>query len=77
MHTMKKLFIALAAVVLAACAKNDEAVTPAVMQKITFTAEFSFKVGIHDPCYFSKCFKEQFGVTPKLYRKQIEEQQTP
>lgn len=47
------------------------------MQKITFTAEFSFKVGIHDPCYFSKCFKEQFGVTPKLYRKQIEEQQTP
>ncbi|MBQ3070524.1 MAG: response regulator [Tidjanibacter sp.] len=39
------------------------------------SAEISFKVGIHDPSYFSKCFKEQFGVTPKVYRKQVENTQ--
>ncbi len=38
------------------------------------SAEISFKVGIHDPSYFSKCFKEQFGVTPKLYRNQAKQQ---
>ena len=32
-------------------------------------AEVSYKVGIDDPLYFSKCFKKQFGVPPTAYRK--------
>jgi len=27
----------------------------------------SYKVGIEDPFYFSKCFKKQFGVSPSAY----------
>jgi len=33
-------------------------------------AEVSYKVGINDPFYFSKCFKSQFGVAPSIYQKQ-------
>ena len=36
-------------------------------------AEVSYKVGINDPFYFSKCFKAQFGVAPSHYQKGIEE----
>lgn len=32
-------------------------------------SEISYKVGINDPFYFSKCFKQQFGVTPSAYQK--------
>lgn len=32
-------------------------------------AEVSFKVGINDPFYFSKCFKLQFGISPSIYQK--------
>jgi signal transduction histidine kinase/ligand-binding sensor domain-containing protein/DNA-binding response OmpR family regulator len=32
-------------------------------------SEVSYKVGIDDPFYFSKCFKAQFGVAPSMYRK--------
>lgn len=32
-------------------------------------AEISYKVGINDPFYFSKCFKNQFGVSPSVYQK--------
>lgn len=32
-------------------------------------AEVSYKVGINDPFYFSKCFKAQFGVAPSVYQK--------
>lgn len=32
-------------------------------------SEVSYKVGINDPFYFSKCFKQQFGVTPSAYLK--------
>ena len=32
-------------------------------------AEVSYKVGINDPLYFSKCFKAQFGVSPSAYQK--------
>jgi len=32
-------------------------------------AEVSYKVGIDDPFYFSKCFKTQFGVAPSIYQK--------
>lgn len=33
-------------------------------------SEVSYKVGIDDPFYFSKCFKAQFGVAPSVYQKQ-------
>jgi signal transduction histidine kinase/ligand-binding sensor domain-containing protein/DNA-binding response OmpR family regulator len=32
-------------------------------------SEVSYKVGINDPFYFSKCFKMQFGVAPSVYQK--------
>lgn len=32
-------------------------------------AEVSYKVGINDPFYFSKCFKSQFGIAPSVYQK--------
>lgn len=32
-------------------------------------AEISYKVGISDPNYFSKCFKTHFGETPSIYYK--------
>ena len=32
-------------------------------------SEISYKVGIDDPFYFSKCFKKQFGVPPSTYMK--------
>jgi signal transduction histidine kinase/FixJ family two-component response regulator len=32
-------------------------------------SEVSYKVGINDPLYFSKCFKMQFGKTPSQYQK--------
>ena len=31
-------------------------------------AEISYKVGIEDPRYFSRCFKQKFGATPSEYR---------
>ena len=32
-------------------------------------AEVSFRIGINDPFYFSKCFKAQFGISPSVYQK--------
>ena len=32
-------------------------------------AEVAYKVGINDPFYFSKCFKNQVGVAPSVYQK--------
>jgi signal transduction histidine kinase/ligand-binding sensor domain-containing protein/DNA-binding response OmpR family regulator len=32
-------------------------------------SEVSYKVGINDPLYFSKCFKMQFGKTPSQFQK--------
>ena len=34
------------------------------------SSEVAFMVGIQDPSYFSKSFKEQFGMTPKAWQKQ-------
>lgn len=42
-------------------------------------AEVSYRVGINDPFYFSKCFKQQFGVAPSVYlrgKEETEEQGT-
>jgi len=30
-------------------------------------SEIAFSVGFNDPKYFSKCFKIEFGITPKEY----------
>lgn len=34
-------------------------------------SEISYLVGFNDPLYFSKCFKNQFGISPTYYRKKI------
>lgn len=39
----------------------------------TTVAEVSYQVGIDDPYYFSRCFKQQFGITPSGYQKGSEE----
>ncbi len=39
--------------------------------QLTFS-EISYKVGIEDPRYFSRCFKQKFGVTPSEYRQKSE-----
>ncbi|WP_321334164.1 two-component regulator propeller domain-containing protein [uncultured Bacteroides sp.] len=39
-----------------------------LLGKLT-VSEISYKVGIDDPFYFSKCFKSQFGVAPSIYQK--------
>ena len=31
--------------------------------------QISYMVGINDPRYFSKCFKNQFGIAPSVYQK--------
>ena len=36
----------------------------------TNISQVSFMIGIEDPRYFSKCFKQKFGVTPRDYIKQ-------
>lgn len=41
-----------------------------LLQTDEFTvSEVSYKVGINDPFYFSKCFKTQFGISPSIYQK--------
>ena len=32
-------------------------------------SDITYKLGFSSPKYFSKCFKEQFGLTPSAYRK--------
>ena len=34
------------------------------------SAEVAYKIGIMDASYFSKSFKEQFGISPKAFYKQ-------
>jgi signal transduction histidine kinase/ligand-binding sensor domain-containing protein/DNA-binding response OmpR family regulator len=41
-----------------------------LLQTGEFTvSEVSYKVGINDPFYFSKCFKTQFGISPSVYQR--------
>ena len=35
-------------------------------------SEIAFQVGFNDPKYFSKCFKKEYGSTPKQYKQQNE-----
>ena len=32
-------------------------------------SEVAYEVGFSDPLYFSRCFKQHFGVTPSKYQK--------
>lgn len=34
-------------------------------------SEVTYKVGMNDPFYFSKCFKAQFGIPPSAYLKKV------
>lgn len=34
-------------------------------------SEIGFQVGVNDPFYFSKCFKNLFGKSPSQYRKNL------
>ena len=44
-----------------------------LIEKYNFTiAEIAFKVGFNDPKYFSKCFKKEYGKTPKQFRLEAE-----
>lgn len=36
-------------------------------------SEISYRVGINEPRYFSRCFKKRFGMTPTEYRKKMTE----
>ena len=35
-------------------------------------SEIAYQVGFNDPSYFNKCFKKQFGCTPKEYQAKKE-----
>ena len=37
--------------------------------EMTTVAEVAYKVGFSDALYFSRCFKQHFGVTPSKYQK--------
>ena len=37
-------------------------------------SEITFMVGINDPRYFSRCFKQKFGVSPREYKDKCSEQ---
>ena len=36
-------------------------------------SEIAYKVGFHDPLYFSKFFKKEVGVAPKVFRQNVYE----
>lgn len=44
-----------------------------LLTKHNFTiSEIAFRVGFNDPKYFSKCFKKEYGKTPKQYKLEHE-----
>ncbi len=40
----------------------------------TSVTEIAYSCGFSDPIYFSKCFKQEFGMTPTEYMKNVKEQ---
>lgn len=41
-----------------------------IINKTAAIAEVAYQIGFNDPLYFSKCFKQQFGVSPSNYQKE-------
>jgi len=39
-------------------------------------SEAAYAVGMSDPFYFSKCFKQQFGVSPSVYKKEAADRES-
>ena len=52
--------------------KRLQEATRLLSDKQLNVSEVSYNVGFDDPYYFSKCFKAQFGLTPKEYRAEKE-----
>ena len=52
----------------ASLGSHEKAAELLVTEDLT-VAEISYKVGINDPYYFSKVFKNQFGIAPSVYQK--------
>ena len=48
-----------------------------ILQKSANISEIAYQVGFNDPKYFSKCFKQQFGVAPFNYTVQDEQSIPP
>lgn len=47
-----------------------------LIEKHNFTiGEIAFRIGFNDPKYFSKCFKKEYGKTPKQFRLDAEASQ--
>ncbi|MDP4277672.1 MAG: helix-turn-helix transcriptional regulator, partial [Bacteroidota bacterium] len=34
-------------------------------------SEVSFQIGMNDARYFSKCFRQKYGMTPSAYKDQV------
>ncbi|MGJ5641120.1 hybrid sensor histidine kinase/response regulator transcription factor [Formosa sp. S-31] len=46
-----------------------------ILAKFGYTiSEVAFMVGFNDPKYFSKCFKKQFGKTPKVFSSEAQKE---
>lgn len=46
-----------------------KAASQLLVNKSISIAEVAYQVGFNDPLYFSRCFKQQFGVSPSNYQK--------
>ena len=67
---MKKLFLSVAAAILAFPVLAEEGMwlLPLLKQQKFTIAEVMYLVGFSNHSYFSKCFQSEFGVTPKQYK---------
>ena len=50
-------------------ARMDRAAELLRAGEMVTVAEVAYQVGFSDPLYFSRCFKQHFGMTPSKYQK--------